>query len=132
MEMMEASVKIGRKKFNYTKIKIFLNQGCDMYLFGKYSTYFGPPNLRNFFVLIYKICTYFEKFCTFVLIFSVNDKFLSKSPKNANLKNFSPGAQFFTFIYDCFYLQTHFPTIFSLNKSKIYFLFSIYIYCIYK
>ena len=39
------------------------------------STYFGHPNLRIYFVLIYKICTYYEKICTFILIFSETMKF---------------------------------------------------------
>ena len=67
-----------------------------MYLFGKYSTYFGPPNLRIFFcTYLNKICTYFEKFCTFVLIFAEMIKFcLNFQHKRENLKKFSPAALF--------------------------------------
>ena len=37
-----------------------LNQGFDMYLLVKYNTYFGPSNLRNFFVLLVPLKEYLQ------------------------------------------------------------------------
>ena len=52
-----------------------------------------PQILEIFFVLIYKICTYLEKFCTFVLILAESIKFCQNLQQNAQIKKiFACGA----------------------------------------